>query len=452
MATTTEPRRSKRPPIQLYVPPNLRDRISTQKPKSSHCGNEISENASGVLPTEPLTQLTLSESSVQNVDLQISVENPEDIQVPVGPSHSPPQCDNKLSENDSTDPLTESPKQPVSSESGVDDFGLLISCEKPKPDTGIPENTSSYPFTVSSKQLTINESSVEDFDPPISAEKAEEAIKVPIGASNNPPQCDNGTFRDAPTDPFVESKQLTISESNVEDFGLLVSGEKPQEVVKVPVGASNKPPQFGHEVTENASYDPFTETFKGLTIKESSFEDFGLLVSAEKPKEVVKVPVGASSSSHQEPDLDYDKLGHIIELYGFSPSIETMFLESELRDFDEGGYVLKWVDDSHCLAVFSSSSTAERALQRITGIVVKARPVEEASVASKWKIAKSPGDWALPYKKRPPCDSTVANRLISSHLGLPAPKPSPSALQARKEALERKLQKKRNQRAMWGDD
>ncbi len=60
--------------------------------------------------------------------------------------------------------------------------------------------------------------------------------------------------------------------------------------------------------------------------------------------------------------------------------------------------------------------------------------MEEASLASKWKIAKSPGDWAMPYKKRPPCDSSVANRIISSHLGLPRPKPSASALQARKEA------------------
>lgn len=40
----------------------------------------------------------------------------------------------------------------------------------------------------------------------------------------------------------------------------------------------------------------------------------------------------------------------------------------------------------------------------------------------------------MPYKKRPPCDSSVANRIISSHLGLPRSKPSPAILQARKEA------------------
>ncbi|KAL5103475.1 Coiled-coil domain-containing protein R3HCC1L [Taenia crassiceps] len=194
------------------------------------------------------------------------------------------------------------------------------------------------------------------------------------------------------------------------------------------------------------------DTLQRLTLNDDDFVDFGLCIQDEKPKEVVKVPVGASSNYLQGPNLDYDKLRHIIELYDFPADLQTMTLETVLRPFNESGFILKWVDDTHCLAVFSSSLTAEHALRSIKGFLIKARLLEEASLASKWKIAKSPGDWAMPYKKRPPCDSSVASRIISSHLGLPRPKPSPAALQAQKEAKERRERREQNRKAMWVDD
>ena len=72
---------------------------------------------------------------------------------------------------------------------------------------------------------------------------------------------------------------------------------------------------------------------------------------------MVVVPVGAFQ--------------HIIELYDFPAHLETMTLESELRPFNDSGFILKWVDDTHCLAVFASAFTAEQALRSISGILVK---------------------------------------------------------------------------------
>ncbi|CDS35581.1 expressed protein [Echinococcus multilocularis] len=194
------------------------------------------------------------------------------------------------------------------------------------------------------------------------------------------------------------------------------------------------------------------DSLQHLTLNDDNFEGLEFFIHNEKPKEAVKVPVGASTNYLQGPDLDYDKLRHIIELYDFPADLESMTLETVLRPFHESGFTLKWVDDTHCLTVFSSSLTAEQALRHINGVLIKARPVEEASLASKWKIAKSPGDWAMPYKKRPPHDSSVANRIISSHLGLPRPKTSLAIQQAQKEAKERRVRKEQNRRAMWGDD
>ncbi|VDM31204.1 unnamed protein product [Hydatigera taeniaeformis] len=196
-------------------------------------------------------------------------------------------------------------------------------------------------------------------------------------------------------------------------------------------------PSFPQTCTNNSEKQPpddLSNILQHLSLNDDSFVDFGLCVQEEKPKEVIKVPVGASSNYLQGPNLDYNKLRHVIELYDFPADLETMTLETVLRPYNESGFILKWVDDTHCLAVFSSFLTAEQAVRSINGALIKARILEEASLASKWKVAKSQGDWTMPYKKRPPCDSSVANRIISSHLGLPRPKPSPTILQAQKEA------------------
>lgn len=183
--------------------------------------------------------------------------------------------------------------------------------------------------------------------------------------------------------------------------------------------------------------DPFIDldnSLQQLNLNEC-FADSGIVNFGDLRTDVIKVPVGASTSNYTNPPpLNYDKYQHIIELYDFPSEADTMAIETELVSFNSSGYIIKWVDGTHCLAVFSSALVAEQALKSISGIFVKARPVEEASIASKWKIAKSPGDWSMPYKKRPASDASVANRFISSHLGLPKVKPSPQLLQARKEA------------------
>ncbi|VDO03133.1 unnamed protein product [Rodentolepis nana] len=201
--------------------------------------------------------------------------------------------------------------------------------------------------------------------------------------------------------------------------------------------------------------DPFSDldsSLQRLNLDES-FDANGVISFGDIRPEVIKVPVGASTSNYTNPPpLNYEKYQHIIELYDFPTDADTMAIESELSPFNSSGFIIKWVDDTHCLAVFSSAFVAEQALKSISGIIIKARPVEKASVASKWKIAKSPGDWSMPFKKRPPSDASVANRFISSHLGLPRPKPSPQLLQARKEAQEKRARKKKLEQEIWGDD
>ncbi|KAA3676761.1 uncharacterized protein DEA37_0010624 [Paragonimus westermani] len=126
----------------------------------------------------------------------------------------------------------------------------------------------------------------------------------------------------------------------------------------------------------------------------------------------------SSETFNQEPEIDYERFKHVLELYGFSKELDSADLQAELSGFEDSGFYLKWVDDTHCLAVFSSPLEADRALSQISGILFKAHKFEFASLESKRKLAKSPGDWAMPYKRRPLTTSATARRLIQGHLGL----------------------------------
>ncbi|KAM7540382.1 hypothetical protein Aperf_G00000025495 [Anoplocephala perfoliata] len=239
---------------------------------------------------------------------------------------------------------------------------------------------------------------------------------------------------------------LTSPEFNTSSIASSLRSKEPTECPNIQQNSSVK------DVNSSTSFTDLTDSLQQLNLN-TSFEDFGLYIVGDQQKEVIKVPAGASTSTYTNPPhLNYDNLQHIIELYGFPADADSLLIEAELGSFNSSGFILKWVDETHCLAVFSSSLVAEQALKSISGVFMKARPVEEASVASKWKIAKSPGDWALPYKKRPPSDASVANLFISTHLGLPRPKPSSQILQARKEAQERRERRRKNQEAIWGDD
>lgn len=174
------------------------------------------------------------------------------------------------------------------------------------------------------------------------------------------------------------------------------------------------------------------------------------------PKETKDVHEGKST----EPTVNYDEFKHILELYDFSKVVDGSDLQAELYGFEDSGFYLKWVDDTHCLAVFSSVHEANRALTQISGLMMKARRMPDASLASKWKLARSPGDWAMPYKKRPVTSSLTARRMISSHLGLSKYimnsdellKKDQQEKELLREAQSRAQAIRKAQRSIWDDD
>ena len=77
---------------------------------------------------------------------------------------------------------------------------------------------------------------------------------------------------------------------------------------------------------------------------------------------------------------------------------------------------MKWVDDTHCLGIFSTSNAANEAL-KLNHALLKVRQISKATQASKNKAHKI-NDYLKPYKPRPQTTSLVASKLIGASLGL----------------------------------
>ncbi|KFO71587.1 R3H and coiled-coil domain-containing protein 1, partial [Cuculus canorus] len=121
-------------------------------------------------------------------------------------------------------------------------------------------------------------------------------------------------------------------------------------------------------------------------------------------------------SSYGDAQLSEGDFGHVTEIYDFSPTLKTEQLLEVFSDFHESGFKIQWVDDTHALGIFSSSSTASQALGRRYPSL-KIRPLIHATKQSKIKALQRPNLLHL-AKERPQTDTAVAKRLVSRALGL----------------------------------
>lgn len=108
---------------------------------------------------------------------------------------------------------------------------------------------------------------------------------------------------------------------------------------------------------------------------------------------------------------------HVIEIYNFPAMFKTDDLLDAFRDYSGGGMKIKWVDNTHALAVFSCQAAALDALS-LKHPLLRTRPLTQASMKSKGKAARL-AEFILPVKERPRTDTAVARRMVTHALGLP---------------------------------
>ncbi|XP_078138940.1 R3H and coiled-coil domain-containing protein 1-like [Centroberyx gerrardi] len=140
-------------------------------------------------------------------------------------------------------------------------------------------------------------------------------------------------------------------------------------------------------------------------------------------------------------DLTEDELSHIVEIYEFPPEFKTEDLLKLFQSYQQRGFDIQWIDETHALGLFSSPIAAREAL-RSKHPLMKLRPLSKSSSSIKAK-ARSCSDYLLPAKERPQTSAALARRLVIGALGVKSNQP-----REERDAERKKLQEAREQKRL----
>ncbi|KAG5278597.1 hypothetical protein AALO_G00100680 [Alosa alosa] len=146
------------------------------------------------------------------------------------------------------------------------------------------------------------------------------------------------------------------------------------------------------------------------------------------------------SPESEEIELREDELSHIVEIYDFPTEFKTEDLILAFHSFQQKGFDVQWVDDTHALGLFSSPIAARDALTTRNPLL-KVRPLSKASAATKAK-ARNCSDYLLPAKERPQTSAALARRLVIGALGVRSPQSREDREAEKKKLKDAKDQKR----------
>ncbi|XP_043646868.1 coiled-coil domain-containing protein R3HCC1L [Drosophila teissieri] len=149
--------------------------------------------------------------------------------------------------------------------------------------------------------------------------------------------------------------------------------------------------------------------------------------------------------------LNEEEFPHVLEVSNFPVEFKTPDLLMLFAQYRGSGFDIKWVDDTHALAVFSSSRIAAEVLT-MGHPFVKLKPLAEATLESRLKAKKAGAVSLQPYRQRPETCTALARRLVSGALGvkLPtAPQERENERRVLREAKERKLLAAKQRDEVW---
>ncbi|XP_021570939.1 R3H and coiled-coil domain-containing protein 1 [Carlito syrichta] len=163
----------------------------------------------------------------------------------------------------------------------------------------------------------------------------------------------------------------------------------------------------------------------------SSEDDYSELLQeitdnlTEKEIQIEKIHVDTSSFVEGLPGEK--DLAHVVEIYDFEPALKTEDLLMTFSEFQEKGFKIQWVDDTHALGIFPCLASAAEALTREFS-ALKIRPLTQGTKQSKLKALQRPKLLRL-AKERPQTNAAVARRLVARALGLQHKKKERPAVQ-----------------------
>ncbi|KAM8707576.1 hypothetical protein ACLKA7_014670 [Drosophila subpalustris] len=181
------------------------------------------------------------------------------------------------------------------------------------------------------------------------------------------------------------------------------------------------------------------------------------------PKILVELTESVGKCKIELPKMDYsvyhikqsllneEEFPHVLEISNFPVEFKTPDLLMLFSRYKGTGFDIKWVDDTHALAVFSSSDIAAEVLT-MGHPFVKLKPLAAATLESRLKAKKAGATSLQPYRQRPETCTALARRLVSGALGvkLPtAPEERENERRVLREAKERKLLAAKQRDEVW---
>jgi hypothetical protein len=192
---------------------------------------------------------------------------------------------------------------------------------------------------------------------------------------------------------------------------------------------------------------------------DSKFDDNGDCLD---PKMITELTQAVGKVTIEKPKSDYkvyqmkqdllkdEEFPHVLEVSNFPVEFRTQDLMMLFSPFKESGFDIKWVDDTHALAVFSSAKVAAEVLS-LNHSFIKLKPLGEATIESRTK-AKKCSNSLQPYRQRPETCAALARRLVTGALGVrlkTAREERENERRVLREAKERKLLAAKQREEIW---
>ncbi|KAI8809250.1 hypothetical protein BJ742DRAFT_852929 [Cladochytrium replicatum] len=130
------------------------------------------------------------------------------------------------------------------------------------------------------------------------------------------------------------------------------------------------------------------------------------------------------------PNLSEDVETTAIEVFGFPETFKTHDVQNMYKEHESTGFKIKWIDDTSCLVIFTTSSIARAAyLKTLSNPFVKVKPHTGPVPVVKPKESEERGP-------RPVTTDMVARRLVAGALGLPTRKKTQEEIERDRKKLE----------------
>lgn len=255
-----------------------------------------------------------------------------------------------------------------------------------------PEDTGAgNPIADQELPVSVTQATEDQKGPGQGCEK--ESLPDPLAAEPSEPESHTGTGdrSESATQP-EPGLQLDLEEGNGTELERSLAAEEEVEEEEVEEEGPGSCPE-----------DDFSELLQEITNN-----------LTQKEIQVEKIHVDTSSFADELPgEKDF---AHVVEIYDFEPVLKTEDLLATFSEFQEKGFKIQWVDDTHALGVFPCPASAAEALTRDFS-TLKIRPLTQGARQSKLKALQKPKLLHL-ARERPQTNTAVARRLVARALGL----------------------------------